>query len=98
MTETIRLSREDGTALHTADVTYETSDGGTWVTLSGTEDNATGDLVYTETFPVPANLNALSHVRIIITLPAGTVVKGRSEIKQGSTLLASDDYEFTVTA
>lgn len=92
VTETIRLHSEDG-PLAPEDVIYETDDSGVWTAVTWTVED--GDLVYTETYPVPAGLNATSPVRITVTRPMDDLT-GTSTITGPDGVLAYEAYEFNV--
>lgn len=81
-TETIRLHSEDG-PLAAGDVTYETFDDGTYTAVTWTVVD--GDLVYTETYPIPAGLSATSPVRI-------TVNRDLDDLTGTSTITVDDEF------
>jgi hypothetical protein len=91
-TEEIRLHSDAG-ALAEADVVYETFDTGVWVAVDFTVD--AGDLVFTETYPIPADLDADAQVRITVTRDVGDL-QGTSSITDDDGV-ASTTYEYTVT-
>jgi large repetitive protein len=96
-TETLTLHSEDRDLVE-ADVVYETFDGGAWVTADF--DVVGGDLVASETYPVPAGLDADSDVRITVVADDLTDLSGESEIvnDDGGAVLATATYEYTITA
>lgn len=91
-TETIRLHSADG-PLSAADVTYETFDDGTYTSVTWTVED--GDLVYTETYPIPAGLSATSPVRITVNRDLDDLV-GTSTITVDGEVVGSAGYEYQV--
>lgn len=95
-TEEIRFHSEDRDLVE-ADIVYETFSTGVWVTADFTVD--AGDLVFTDSYPIPAGLDADSDVRITVVADDLTDLSGTSIITDddGGAELASTTYEFTIT-
>lgn len=92
--QTIRLWVDTGT-LDVDEVVYETQDGGTWRTKTFRRvDDKTIETF--EVYPVDAHLDASSQIRV--TVAKAATVKGRSTIREGTDVLTTADYQFTVTA
>lgn len=92
-TETIRLHSADG-PLAASDVTYETEDSGVWTQVTWTVVD--GDLVFTETYPVPAGLAATSRVRITVNRDLADLTGMSTITGPGDEIIAIAAYDFIV--
>lgn len=94
-TETIRLHSDSG-PLTADDVTYQTEDDGVWTSVTWTEVD--GDLVYTETYPIPAGLNASSRVRIIVHRDVNNLYGSSSIVDADGDFIGGTAYAYIIDA